>query len=126
VVFERMLEPSVASAAGIEVGDRLLRFDGHEIHSSNQFANYLGVYPAGWPVLVEFRRGRERFSRVIRLERLPVNLPQPFEVDEKLNHAEVRRVLDAAHKNLGSIPITGTLTWRATRRMPGLLLAETR
>lgn len=124
VVFERMLEPSVASAAGIEVGDGLVRFGGHEIHSSNQFANYLGTYPAGWPVSVEYQRGSQRFSRVIRLERLPLKLPKPFEVDERINRAEARRVLEAARKRLGDSPIPGTLTWRAVRSMPGKLLPE--
>ena len=116
VVFEKMLEPSVASAAGIEVGDRLLRFAGHEIHSSNQFANYLGVYPANWPVEVEFQRGSQQFDRIVRLERLPVNLPKPPKLDEKLNQAETRRVLEACRRQLGTIPLQGVLKWRALRQ----------
>jgi S1-C subfamily serine protease len=124
VVFDKMLEPSVASAAGIEVGDKLLLFGGREIHTSNQFANYLGVYPANWPVQVEFERGSEKFSRVVRLEGLPVNLPKPFKVDEELNRAEAKRVLEACRHHLGDTALSGTLRWRATRMVPGKLLPE--
>ncbi|MEP0844253.1 MAG: trypsin-like peptidase domain-containing protein [Phycisphaerae bacterium] len=116
VVFEKMLEPSVASAVGIGVGDRLVRFGGVEIHSSNQFANHLGVYPANWPVLVEYRRGQQQEARIVRLERLPVRLPQPYEVDEEINAAETRRVLEACVRALGKVPIEGTLSWRAVRQ----------
>ena len=124
VVFEKMLEPSVASAAGIEVGDHLLRFGGHEIHSSNQFANFLGTYPVNWPVLVEFQRGSRKFSRIVRLERLPASLPKPFKVDEKLNRAEARRVLEACQQRIGSLHIPGTLKWRAVRSVPGKLFPQ--
>lgn len=124
VVFEKMLEPSVASAAGIEVGDRLLSFGGVEIHSSNQFANCLGVYPANWPVVIEFQRGSQQLARVVRLERLPVNLPKPYKADEELNRAETRRVLEACRRELGSIPLQGVLKWRAVRQVPGATVPE--
>lgn len=115
VVFEKMLEPSVASAAGIEIGDRLLRFAGREIHSSNQFANILGVFPANWPVVVDFQHNDQLISRIVRLERLPVNSKEPFEADENLNQEEVKHVLNATTSVLGHIPITETLKWSGHR-----------
>lgn len=121
VVFEKMLEPSVASAAGIDVGDQLLRFGGHDIHSSNQFANALGVYPANWPVAVEFQRGSKQFSAVVRLERLPLNMPgaAQFKTNAALNRSETKRVLEACRRELGAVPLQGTLQWRSLRKLPG-------
>ncbi len=113
VVFEKMLEPSVASAAGIDVGDRLVAFAGEPIRSSNQFASLLGVYPAGWPVEVVFEHDGAAVSRRIRLERLPVPLDAPFEVDADLNRAETRRVLDPCRQWLGGLPLAGKLSWRS-------------
>jgi len=73
VVFEKLLEPSVATAAGIEVGDRLVQFADRDIPTSNLFANILGVFPAGWPVPIAFEHEGTRTSRIVRLEPLPVS-----------------------------------------------------
>lgn len=113
VVFEKMLDPSVAAAVGIQVGDRLLMFGGREIHTANQFLNVLGTYPAGWPVVVVFERDGQQILRRVRLERLPAEVP--FEVDEELNHAETRRVLDACRTALGDWPSGAALSWKAER-----------
>ncbi len=40
--------------AGLQLGDRLIRFDGHPIHHANDLLNHLSVIPAGWPVEVVF------------------------------------------------------------------------
>jgi len=91
VVFEKVLEPSAASAAGIAVGDRLLHFAGREIHSSNQFASLLGGYPAGWPVEVLFEHDGQRVARTIHLERLPAKMDEPFHRDEAVTRAGAHR-----------------------------------
>ncbi len=95
VVFDEMLEPSPASEAGIEVGDRLVRFAGRQIHSSNQFANILGALPAAWPVEVAFEREGQLISRTVELERLPVKLDAPFSRDESVTSAEGQRAAAA-------------------------------
>ncbi len=116
VVFERMLEPSVASAAGIEVGDRLIEFDGRPIHSANDFANILGVYPAFWPVTVTFEHEGQVLTKRVRLERLTVPMEKPFEVDERINTRETQRVLQACRDRLGVLPEGKRLTWRGECR----------
>lgn len=116
VVFEKMLEPSVASSVGIQVGDRLISFDGREIHSANDFANILGIYPAFWPVTVTFEHDNEIITRRVRLERLTVPMEKPFEVDEDINKRETRRVLDPCLEALGEWPQGKRLTWRGQRR----------
>jgi len=72
VVFNAMLDDSVAADAGVKLGDVLVRFAGRDIRSANQFASLLGTYPEGWPVEIVYRRdGTERTANV-RLDRLPV------------------------------------------------------
>jgi S1-C subfamily serine protease len=115
VVFEKMLEPSVASSVGIHVGDRLVAFDGRDIHSANDFANMLNVYPAFWPVDVTFEHDGENITRRVRLERLTVPMEQPFEVNEDINRRETRRVLEPCLAALGQWPAGKRLTWRGER-----------
>jgi S1-C subfamily serine protease len=71
-VFDRVLRPSAAAGAGIEVGDRLVAFDGRPTPGANAFANLLGVYPAGWPVSVAYRRGETEMRRELVLDPLPI------------------------------------------------------
>ena len=104
VVFEKMLEPSVASAAGIAVGDELLAFNGEEIRNTNHFANLLGTYPADWPVTVTFRHRGEELTRRLRLERLPLKTNTPYEADAAVNERETRRVLDRFFSAVTAIP----------------------
>jgi len=115
VVIEKMLDPSAAAAAGLHVGDRLRRFAGRDIHSSNLFANILGTFPAGWPVSAEFERNGQRFRKYLRLDPLPVRLKKPFEPDMSINRAEAGRVLTRAQQALGQLPITGTIRCEGLR-----------
>lgn len=94
VIFNAMHTDSIAAEMGIELGDTLLRFDGYEIRSANQFASLLGTYPDGWPVSVDYRRGDQERSVELRLSRLPVTLDAPIPVDREQNLAEVRRTLE--------------------------------
>lgn len=74
VRFHQMLPASAAERVGIAYGDELIAFDGRPIGSANAFANVLGVYPAGWPVTVTYRRGSEEFRREVALD--PLELPR--------------------------------------------------
>ena len=91
VVFDKMLEPSPASKAGIQVGDCLVSFAGRPIRSSNQFANILGTFPAGWPVEVIFEHEGQPATRIIELERLPVKPVGSYERDESVTRDEAKR-----------------------------------
>jgi S1-C subfamily serine protease len=115
VVFEKMLQPSVASDAGITVGDRLLRFAGQEISSANQFLNILMTFPAGWPVEVVFEHDGQTITRTVRLERLP--LPKEMTKDIKLPRqpeAELQATTgpagDSLRETAGGAPPTAALT----------------
>ena len=57
--------------AGLELGDRLVAFEGVPITSANQFTNLVTLYPAGWPVEVTFEREGSQQSAHVRLTALP-------------------------------------------------------
>jgi len=77
VLFDRILRSSAAVRVGIDLADRLVAFDGRPITSANALLNVLGVYPAGWPVTVTFRRGEQEFHRSVALD--------PLAIDNKLD-----------------------------------------
>ena len=62
---------SPIARAGLELGDRLLEFDGETIHNANQFTNAISTLPEGYPVTVKFQRGKEILTRTVRLSALP-------------------------------------------------------
>jgi len=95
---------------------RLIEFDGRPIHSANDFANILGVYPAFWPVTVTFEHEGQVLTKRVRLERLTVPMEKPFEVDERINTRETQRVLQACRDRLGVLPEGKRLTWRGECR----------
>lgn len=78
VVFDNVLRSSAAERAGIEIGDRLAAFDGRPIASANAFASIIGVYPAGWPVTITYRRGDQEFHREIDLDSLALTRETSF------------------------------------------------
>ena len=53
-----VLEDSPAEAAGVQVGDLVLRLEGEKVNSPQDFVDYVGPR-AGQEVLMEIRRGRE-------------------------------------------------------------------
>ena len=56
---------------GLQLGDRLVSFDGHPIHGANQLANIISTLPAGWPVEVAFEHEGETKAVWLRLDSLP-------------------------------------------------------
>jgi S1-C subfamily serine protease len=55
---------------GLELGDVLVSFNGHEIHSANEYLNELSMLPAGWPVEVVWRRGQIEARATVELNPL--------------------------------------------------------
>jgi serine protease Do len=62
---------------GLELGDRLIAFEGVEITNANQFTNLITTYPADWPCEVTFERSGVRKTVHVRLTPLPYNLSKP-------------------------------------------------
>jgi S1-C subfamily serine protease len=69
-----------AARAGLELGDRLVAFEGVEITNANQFTNIISTYPADWPCEVTFEHppGGARKTIHVRLTALPYDLSQPM------------------------------------------------
>jgi len=82
VICEAINLDSPAAKAGLQLGDKLLRFDGEPVRNANQFTNLISMLPEGWPVeLVVERNGKQRTVRV-RLDPLnygaaPKKKPKP-------------------------------------------------
>ncbi|MEQ8787854.1 MAG: trypsin-like peptidase domain-containing protein [Pirellulaceae bacterium] len=62
--------------AGLQLGDRLLSFEGREVTDANAFTNMISTLPAEWPVELVFEHDGERRTAHVRLLALPYNLPQ--------------------------------------------------
>jgi S1-C subfamily serine protease len=76
VICEQVNLDAQIAKLGLELSDRLVSFDGHPIHSANQFASLISTYPAKWPVQIAFEHeGRVR-SVWMRLRPLPYEVPQ--------------------------------------------------
>jgi serine protease Do len=60
-----------AAEAGLELGDRLVAFEGRPIADANEFTNLVSTLPAGWPAEVEFERDGRRQTIWFRLAALP-------------------------------------------------------
>jgi S1-C subfamily serine protease len=62
---------SPIARAGLELGDKLIAFEGVPITSTNQFTNLITLYPAGWPVEVTYERDGQQQTAHVRLTALP-------------------------------------------------------
>jgi len=62
---------SAAAKRGLELGDKLVAFEGVPITDANQFTNLITLYPAGWPVEVTLERGGVQKTIHVRLAALP-------------------------------------------------------
>ncbi|MCU0862702.1 MAG: trypsin-like peptidase domain-containing protein [Planctomycetes bacterium] len=102
VYVQSLFRDSIAAAAGIGLGDELLRFDGTEIRSANQLATLVGVLPAGAWVTVWHRQllqegafGDER-RVTLRLSRLDTGSSLDAPGEERLASRAERRLVAAA------------------------------
>ncbi|MEX2177028.1 MAG: trypsin-like peptidase domain-containing protein [Pirellulaceae bacterium] len=65
---------------GMQLGDRLIEFEGLPIVDANQFTNLITLYPAGWPARVVYERDGQRHIAHVRLTALPYeSLVRPME-----------------------------------------------
>jgi S1-C subfamily serine protease len=71
VICQTINLDSPAAKAGLDLGDKLLEFEGVPIGDANQFLNLITTYPAGWPVKLTFDHGGERRTIYVRLTALP-------------------------------------------------------
>jgi S1-C subfamily serine protease len=62
---------SPIAKAGLELGDKLIAFEGVPIDDANQFTNLITCYPAGWPAEVTFEHAGEQRTVHVRLTALP-------------------------------------------------------
>jgi S1-C subfamily serine protease len=64
--------------AGLQLGDRLVEFEGYPIEHANDFTNLVTVFPADWPCVIVFERpSGERKTVHVRLTPLPYKFPSP-------------------------------------------------
>jgi hypothetical protein len=62
---------SAIAKAGMQLGDKLIRFEGQPVVDANQFTNDLSMYPANWPVEVTWERDGKPITAHVRLAALP-------------------------------------------------------
>jgi S1-C subfamily serine protease len=67
LVVRQVLEDSDAHRRGLRLGDHLLGFAGRPLTSTNHYKNVLGIYPKGWRLPLEYRRGGQRRQVLVRL-----------------------------------------------------------
>src|SRR6185369_279671 len=71
---------SPAAGQGLELGDKLLEFEGQKITTANQFTNIISTLPADWPVHLVYEHEGKRGELRVRLIALPYEQPpQPEE-----------------------------------------------
>lgn len=70
VTVDQILEQSEAYRRGLREGDEIVSFAGRPIRSVNQYKNILGIYPKGWKLPLEYRRGQEKTTVYVRLRGL--------------------------------------------------------
>ena len=84
-----ILEESDAYRRGLDTEDELFSFAGRTISSDNNYKNIVGVFPRGWRVPLEYRRGDTKKEILVRLmgvqkKELPDGPPQLPKDDPKL------------------------------------------
>ena len=82
----QLLEEADAARRGLAQEDEIIAFAGRPITSDNHYKNVLGVYPRGWRVPLEYRRGdtkQEILVRLMGMQRKEVDAPPPPVVDPK-------------------------------------------
>ncbi len=82
---------SPIAQAGLQLGDKLIGFEGKPVASANQFTNDLSMLPAGWPVEVTWERDGQSTTAWVRLASLPyepIVKQQPMEAPPEEKPAE--------------------------------------
>jgi serine protease Do len=72
---------SPAARRGLQLGDRLIAFEGRQVDDANQFTNLISTLPADWPVELTYERDGAQQTIWVRLLALPYDLRQ-FEPPE--------------------------------------------
>jgi S1-C subfamily serine protease len=109
VHFVELLEDGPAWKLGARPGDTLVKLDGREIHSANEFASILGTFPANWPVGLQFKnadgelRGGIARTEALKLRKLEDN----FEVDAAINLDATERVIRGFQQRLDDRNLLG-------------------
>ncbi len=92
---------SPSALAGLELGDRLVKFEGHPIRDANHFAGLISTLPAGWPVEVVCERDGRQQTFFVRLTALPyggaaprVAVPEPEPKNENKNKEDKEETKD--------------------------------
>jgi serine protease Do len=71
VVCSQLNLDSPIAKAGLQLGDRLISFDGEAIRDANELTNLVSTLPAGWPVDVVYERDDRQHTAWVRLTPLP-------------------------------------------------------
>ncbi|HTN77159.1 MAG TPA: PDZ domain-containing protein, partial [Pirellulaceae bacterium] len=80
---------SPLAKAGVQLGDKLLAFEGQKITGANQFTNLVTTLPAGWPCEVTFEHEGKVSTVHVRLTPLPYGpkqappMPMPMPKEDK-------------------------------------------
>ncbi len=78
VVCSMINRDSPIAAAGLNLGDELIEFEGEEIENANHFTNLICTLPADWPASLKIRKSTgEVVSLNVRLLGLPYPKPRP-------------------------------------------------
>jgi len=94
LIFNAIQGLSAAERAGVQLGDELLVLAGRRVRTPNDVNNILATLPADWPVSISLRRDGREITTAVRLDRLPLRMPQPYVLDLEHNHAEVRKLFE--------------------------------
>ncbi len=62
-----ILDEADAARRGLDVEDEIVSFAGRAISSDNHYKNVLGIFPRGWRVPMEYRRGDTKKEILVRL-----------------------------------------------------------
>ena len=115
LIFNAIQGLSAAERAGIQLGDELRALAGRRVRTPNDVNNILATLPADWPVSILLRRDGQEITTAVRLDRLPLRMPQPYILDLAHNHAEIRKLLErhSARRPAGEVETpVGRPTWR--------------
>ncbi len=63
----QILEEADVARRGLQQEDELLSFAGRQVTSDNHYKNVLGIFPRGWRVPLEYRRGDTKQEILVRL-----------------------------------------------------------